>query len=226
MNLSTYINTIKENNYLVLIIILIILTSINAALMVNNSSHIVTKQNRSDSNAIRVNEQKDIAALQDTFSKLVLRLEAIEKQHHELIANTHRLQLNQQHNQSIQSAHSEVDADDVSNDWQENSEIKPDSVESYDQAMLQEAADDNWRMQLNVDINTMLSELDNPDTAINSIECRESTCRVEFIHTDSVAESAWLESIASSELFSGEMYAESSVNESGEEISLVYLSKP
>ncbi len=228
MTLSDYLNVSKENSFLVLmIIILIIISGLNISLSLNKPSHTANTPEQSDSKAINDNKQSDMTTLQDMLRTLVIRLDSIEKQQHMLVEKTDRIQLQHQNSHATQLARPEHGPEHDSSQWVETIEpTKLDPVESYDQTMLQEAVDDTWKMQLDVQINTMLSEVENTETAIHSLECRESVCRVELIHTDSTAETAWLESMASSEIFSGEMYAESSVNESGEEITLVYLSKP
>lgn len=227
MNLSRTIQSVKENNYLVvLIIILIILTGVNAVLMMNKSSDFVSRQIHSNSKVIGDNKQTDLTKLQESLNSLVIRLDAIEKQNHEFVEKLNRVQLSQKRSKPNQSEQAEFSTNVDSTDWQDSSEAQPDSIESYDQAMLQEPIDENWKMQLDVQINNILSEVESADTAVHSMECRESTCRVEFLHTDAQAESAWLETMTSSEFFSGEMYAESSVNESGETITLIYMSKP
>ena len=64
-----------------------------------------------------------------------------------------------------------------------------------------------------------------PDTIIDRVECRGITCRLELVHPEGEGGDTFAESMYDTDIFAGEFFIQTDVNQNGEQRTLVYITK-
>ncbi|MEE9346409.1 MAG: hypothetical protein V3U88_12455 [Methylococcales bacterium] len=213
--------------YLYLLIAFFILIGVTSYLKSDGSDtpNVVGKE--TGNRPMSAYQQTELNTLTSSLKNLVARLDKIEKQQQRLIHETKMTHSETQTQSAGYLKKPEFVGVSSSQEWMQNQDaIEQDSIDIIDSTLQQEQPNDDWKMQMDVQINTMLSGLKNSDTVIDEIDCRTTTCRIELAHPQGIGQAAFLDSISTSEAFSGEFYAQSTINNLGEEVTVVYLSKP
>ncbi len=213
--------------YLSLLIAFCILIGVTYYLKTNGSitPNVVGKE--TDNRPMSAYQQTELNTLTSSLRNLVARLDKIEKQQQRLIHETKMTPSETQTQSAGYLKKPEFVEVSSSQEWMQNQDAnEQDTIDIIDSTIQQEQPKDDWKMQMDIQINTMLSELKNSDTVIEEIDCRTTTCRIELAHPQGIGQAAFLDLISTSEAFSGEFYAKSTTNNLGEEVTVVYLSKP
>lgn len=100
-------------------------------------------------------------------------------------------------------------------------------ISNYKTALQEETEDLDWRLEVETNILATLEERDITSTLLDQIECLQSVCRIDFVHPDGQGEDeSLIDTVLSSEQFSGELFSESTVNAEGQETTIVYIARP
>ena len=99
-------------------------------------------------------------------------------------------------------------------------------IERFEVAFWQESEDPTWSGTMASTIASTLHELAVSDTVLDWIQCQQSACRLEFVHPPGSEEEAFIETIHTSEPFTDEFYAESTVDSNGQRRTLIYVARP
>jgi hypothetical protein len=221
------INHIRQNIlYYFLFIILMMTIVITYYLQTNGTAVSFKDYTKTNNEIVSSHIRTELNTLTSTLTRLVARLDKIEEQQN-LIQHT-RISSSETQSQITGYVNNQDSIDNTSTqEWMQNSdEFEQNSIEIYDLTLQQEQPDDEWNMQMDTQIKIMLAELSNSDTVIEEIDCRTTTCKIELAHPQGSGQFDFLDSISTSEVFRGEFYAQPTTNDLGEDVTVVYFSKP
>ena len=105
-------------------------------------------------------------------------------------------------------------------------ERRQDSIEQFEATFWQEPEDSTWRADMETAVATALEDLEVPDTVLDWLQCQQSACRLEFVHPEGTGDATFVETVHTTEPFTHEFYAESTVDGDGQRRTLVYLARP
>lgn len=160
---------------------------------------------------------QQFSQMKETQRQIVQELQRFAEQHKALAATGKRQPARNKATTSAEVKPQTASTEQVSSE---------EEIERFEVAFWQESEDTTWSGAMASTIASALQELAVSDTVLDSIQCQQSACRIEFVHPEGSREEAFIETMHTSEPFTNEFYAESMVDSNGQRRTLVYVARP
>lgn len=223
MTSSTYLEKNRHHIIYAILITVIFLIIYLTAMMQNENTSPLNLNGEKQNLSVDTKQNTDLSTLTTTLNSLKIRLKKFEK-NQQWLTQELTLKLPKKNTQQVASF---TDTDhEVYNTMEESEKTQQNDIDINETAFQQEEIDEDWSATMDDQINTQLNELEVFDTILDKLDCRTSTCRIEFVHPEGTGQDTFIESMMASKVFSGEFQVHNIPNDQGEEITMVYLARP